>query len=195
MSRYFYKLKFDSGGAPCVHRNLLSLAICKPSVRASADVGDWIFGFGAKSTIGEKLVYVAEVTDKLPNGAYYKDARFHSRPDCIYRWSRGRLEWKPGSRFHEGGHEKDIGLPPHDRAAVLLSTNFRYLGREGTEHYKNVYPILAHAVARLGQGHRVNHSAELEEALRALQKELWRRFPSRQRLGRPNDGDFSRFCF
>ena len=66
MSRYFYKLMFDSGGAPCVHRNLLSLAICKPSVRASANVGDWIFGFGAKSTIGEKLIYVAEVTDKLP---------------------------------------------------------------------------------------------------------------------------------
>lgn len=194
MSYYFYKLMVDSGGAPCVHRNLLSLAICKPSIRASAQVGDWILGFGAKSTIGEKLIYIAEVTDKLSNGTYYEDPRFQTRPDCIYRWRRGRLSWQPGSRFHEGGQEKDIGPPPHHRAMVLLSTNFRYLGKDGTEDYKSAYPVIAKAVAALKQGHRVNHSAELEGALRSLQQDLWRRYPRQKRIGLPNDSDLSRPC-
>jgi hypothetical protein len=194
MKRYFYKLMVESGGAPCVYRDLLSLAICKPSIRASANVGDWIFGFGAKSTIGEKLIYVAEVTEKLPNGSYYQKSKYTKRPDCIYQWHKDRLAWKSGSKFHEGGQEKDIGGPPYDKAAVLLSQNFRYLGREGSEDYKNAYPIIAMAVAALKQGHRVNHSPELEMALRALQQDLWQRYPSRKRIGLPNDADLSRPC-
>jgi hypothetical protein len=58
---YFYKVRHDDGGAPCVADGLLSLAICKPRTRSTANVDDWIFGFGSKSS-GEPLIYVAEVT-------------------------------------------------------------------------------------------------------------------------------------
>ncbi len=43
---YVYKMTADNGGAPCVHRRLLSLAICKPKIRKAANRGDLIFGFG-----------------------------------------------------------------------------------------------------------------------------------------------------
>ena len=40
MSKSFvYKLTVDNGGAPCVSEDLLTLAICKPSVRSAADLG------------------------------------------------------------------------------------------------------------------------------------------------------------
>jgi len=35
---YFYKLTCDDGGAPCVQDGLLSLAICKPMIRSTAEV-------------------------------------------------------------------------------------------------------------------------------------------------------------
>jgi hypothetical protein len=45
---YVYKMVVDNGGAPCVTRKLLSLAICKPKIRKSAERGSLIFGFGGK---------------------------------------------------------------------------------------------------------------------------------------------------
>lgn len=65
-SIYFYKLTVDDGGAPCVEKGLLSLAICKPMIRSSAQIGDIIVGFAANSLHSDnRLIYIAEVTDKL----------------------------------------------------------------------------------------------------------------------------------
>jgi hypothetical protein len=61
---YVYKMVADNGGAPCVFRNLLSLAICKPKIRKSAKKGALIFGFGGKD-YQERLIYIAHVTSKL----------------------------------------------------------------------------------------------------------------------------------
>ena len=47
-------------------------------------MGSLVFGFGGKP-LGEVLIYVARITEKPEVGAYYRDSRFHSRPDCIYR--------------------------------------------------------------------------------------------------------------
>ena len=72
---YFYKLTSDDGGAPCVTGDLLSLAICKPMIRSTAEMGDLIFGFVADSLHKDnRLIYVACVTRKLCEGKYYKDA-------------------------------------------------------------------------------------------------------------------------
>src|SRR3989449_5973689 len=83
---YFYKLTCDDGGAPCVQDGLLSLAICKPMIRSTAEVGDLIFGFAAKSLFGDnRLIYIAWVTDKKSEGEYYLNKRFSGRGDRIYR--------------------------------------------------------------------------------------------------------------
>jgi hypothetical protein len=60
---YIYKMVADNGGAPCVAAGLLSLAICKPMIRKSAEKGSLIFGFGGK-VYGERLLYIACVTQK-----------------------------------------------------------------------------------------------------------------------------------
>jgi len=69
---YIYKMVADSGGAPCVAAGLLSLAICKPMIRKSAEKGSLIFGFGGKA-YGERLLYIACVTQKSENGEYYQE--------------------------------------------------------------------------------------------------------------------------
>ncbi len=91
MAYYYYKMVADNGGAPCVYRNLLSLAICKPKIRASANVGDWVFGFGGKRSLGERLIYIARITDKVEDGTYYRDPKYQKRSDRVYGWSGGRL--------------------------------------------------------------------------------------------------------
>jgi hypothetical protein len=94
---YFYKLTTDDGGAPCVEDGLLSLAICKPMIRGTAEVGDLILGFAAKSLHADnRLLYVARVTDKAPNGEYYTTAKFARREDCIYERSGNRFLWRQG---------------------------------------------------------------------------------------------------
>jgi len=80
---YFYKLTVDDGGAPCAERGLLSLAICKPMIRRTAQKGDLIFGFAGNlkskhlrakfsETRWENLLPVEDAAD-LPAG--YEAAR------------------------------------------------------------------------------------------------------------------------
>ena len=66
---YVYKIVVDSGGAPCVSRGLLSLAICKPKIRKTAGKNSFVFGFGGKE-YEERLIYIARVTGRLGKGAY-----------------------------------------------------------------------------------------------------------------------------
>jgi len=193
---YFYKMTTDNGGAPFVTENLLSLAICKPMIRSTAIQGSIIFGFGARSTIGERLVYIAEVTDKLFSGEYYDRGKYKSRKDCIYYRQDDLLLWRPGSIYHHDGSgtSQDVGKPPHTKAKVLLSTKFRYLGNKGTENYKEKYPEIANAVFKLAQGHRVNHSKEIVEELLRLKKELWKQYPNKKIIGSQIESDTSGNC-
>ena len=114
---YFYKLTTDDGGAPCVKDGLLSLAICKPMIRSTANKGDLIFGFAANSLHSDnRLLYIARVTDKLINGLYYITGKFARREDCIYQKHGDRFEWRPGSLHHgEGDLVHDWGDIPITR--------------------------------------------------------------------------------
>lgn len=85
---YVYKVVVDNGGAPCVYHNTLSLAICKPVIRRTAKVGDLVIGFGGNGEkIRNRLVYIAEITEKSTAGDYYYLAKYEKRPDCIYEWT------------------------------------------------------------------------------------------------------------
>src|SRR6266699_4199623 len=123
---FIYKMVADNGGAPCVVRNLLSLAICKPKIRKSAEKGSLIFGFGGKG-YDERLIYIARVTDKLEGQAYYQRKEYARRPDCIYRVVGDRAVRKETARYHFQSDErkKDVGFH-FENGFVLLSKDFRY---------------------------------------------------------------------
>jgi hypothetical protein len=183
MPKYFvYKLTTDNGGAPCVTDDLLTLAICKPSIRSAAAPQDWVFGFGSNA-LENKLIYVAQITDKLKDGIYYEPGRYSRRADCMYEKDQtGHFNPKKDNQHPFHGSDahtlRDLGkYPRYPRAQVLLSTNFRYLGKKG-------FPAMSAdllAFARsLRQGHRSNFESQpnVTRMLRNIQKDLWQAYSS-----------------
>ena len=138
---YYYKLTCDNNGAPCIQDGMLSLAICKPIIRSSAEVGDWIFGFAANSlNNANPLIYVAKVTEKKEGKDYYTAEEFSKREDRVYDFVDGKFFWRSGSLHHnESNLEQDLGrYPDYSRSHVILSRNndFRYFGKDATDTYK-----------------------------------------------------------
>jgi hypothetical protein len=194
---YLYKLTADSGGAPCVERGLLSLAICKPMIRCSAKCGDVIFGFAANSLRpnDNRLIYAARVTQTLSNGEYYKSSRYARRGDCIYRFRSGQCMWRRNAQHH-GPDDlvHDLGdHPKYPRAIVLLSTDFRYFGRAASDVYKSKFPKVRDAVESLGRGLRVRHNPALRDQLLAMKKWVWRSTRNKM-TGPPTSAPSRRTC-
>lgn len=173
---YLYKLASVNGGAPCVSDGLLSLAICKPMIRRGAQKGDLLVGVAANSVDRDnRLVYIARVNDRLADGAYYKDARYMGRGDCIYEWKVDRYAVRRGARYHGSQEdlEHDLGKGPgYARAITLLSWEFRYFAADGADDYRREYPHLSNAVARLGRGHRVNHGQAVVRELETMAEKM-----------------------
>jgi hypothetical protein len=190
---YVYKMVADNGGAPCVVGGLLSLAICKPKIRRTAGKGALVFGFGGKG-YEERLIYIARVTAKLEGAAYYRQREYSRRPDCIYCSENGQPVRKASARYHfdSDQRKKDVGFH-FENAFVLLSDDFRYLGKKGTDGFKERYPKLRRLIENLKQGHRRHHSAELRNELLALKAEIWKKY-QRMKVGTPTDKDRSRPC-
>ncbi len=191
---YVYKIVADNGGAPCVWKELLSLALCKPQIRKSAKEKDVIFGFGGKD-YGERLIYIAEITRKPKAGEYYQKVEFAARPDCIYAEDAvGVPQRKSTATYHKDTDERrrDVGMK-FESAYVLLSENFRYWGGNGTDWYKHEFPLVSSLVEGLKQGHRVNHSVKLQEQLMALKDKMWSQY-GKMILGRPTETDKARIC-
>lgn len=62
MRLFSYVVRFDSGFAPNPFYGYCTLATCKPPIRRTALVGDWIIGTGSASQevkLGGHLVYVS----------------------------------------------------------------------------------------------------------------------------------------
>jgi hypothetical protein len=196
---YVYKMTVDNGGAPCVYRGQLSLAICKPEIRRMAEKGSIIFGFAAKKlSSDERLIYIAVVKEKLSNGDYYLgDLGYENRPDCIYKLGNDgkTAKRKKNAKYHAKSDERkrDVGMK-FEKADVLLSEDFRYFGKNGNANYKGKYPKIKLVVAKLKQGHRVNHDKELHDELLRLQEETWQKYPKRKKLGNPTTSDRSGVC-
>ena len=188
---YLYKCVVDDGGAPCIYRDGYSLAICKPAIRRTADVGDVIFAFGSNNYEDppNRLVYIAVVAAVVREAAYYQLPEYALRPDCIYRRKRsGEFTLRDDARFHTQSDQrpKDLGGPPNfPNACTLLSDDFRYFGASGTDDWKGNSPHLTRLIENLGQGHRVRLSQGLRDELRLLKERIWRRYPDQKMMGKP----------
>lgn len=191
---FVYKMTVDNGGAPCVYNGFLSLAICKPVIRRSADVGSWIFGFGSKK-YQDRLIFIARVTEKLVDADYYTDSRWSGRPDRIYKKkSDGKAALRSTAKFHASGDQlvRDVGFK-FENSHVVISNEFRYLGKAGTDTYKLKFPLVGKLVTPLMQGHRVNHGEELRRQLIGLKSAVWRTWNYRV-PGKPNEKNLAEVC-
>jgi len=126
---YRYVVAYDGGTAPRPFDGICSLAICKPKIRAAAEVGDWIIGFRSRRP-GEVL-YAMQVTERLTLGDYWLDPRFHDRrpgqtdrPDNFYKpGPAGTLEQVANHVHGPADAAKDCR-----GRHVLLGERFWYFG-------------------------------------------------------------------
>lgn len=148
-SIHSYVVRYDSGFAPNPFYGACTLATCKPDIRQTAAIGDWVVGSGSndrKIRRGGHLVYAMRVTDALSFIEYDAHPRFGKKKpfrrgsrkqscgDNIYYRDPVDDTWRQRDSFHT----LDNGQPNPDHIArdtgvdrVLISDDFVYFGGEG----------------------------------------------------------------
>lgn len=144
-----YVVRYDSGFAPNPFYGYCTLATCKPGIRSSAEIGDWIVGSGSndrKVRRGGHLVYAMCVTECMSFEDYDADPRFQAKKpyrsgsrkqssgDNIYYrnavgdpWlQRDSFHTKPNGDMHPDHVQRDTGVN-----RVLISDDFAYFGGYG----------------------------------------------------------------
>ena len=145
---YSYVIEHDLGFAPNPFHGICTLAACKPKIRHTAKVGDYIVGTGAaKPGIRGCLSYWMYVGEILTFDQYWVDSRFRKkRPymrgslmqrygDNIYHRDPQLGSFLQADSFHSevggapsaGNLERDTGTT--DR--VLVGAEFAYWGGNG----------------------------------------------------------------
>lgn len=92
---YTYRETYDTGFAPNPFHGVLTLANCKPAIRRTAEVGDWVAAFTAKNVRNgkqeviyrgksgeEKVVWIGRVTKKLTYAEYWEQYK-QKRPKSL----------------------------------------------------------------------------------------------------------------
>ncbi len=159
---YSYCIPVDDGAAPNPYWGVCTLAICKPAIRRTAQVGDWVVGTGsARSPIGDIkqcVVYAMRVSEVLRMEEYDLYTRTELQEkipdwenedyrrkvgDSIYDFSGG----KP--RLRKSAHSKKYMDRDLRGENVLLSNHFYYFGNQPAELPSHLLGII-----KKGQGHR-----------------------------------------
>ena len=184
---YIYVVARDFGFAPNPFHGVCTLATCKPGIRKSARVGDWVIGMGGgdlKAT--GRCVFAMEVTAKMTFSDYWEAPEFLiKRPlrngsltmavgDNIYhRTAKG--EWAQADSHHSqpNGTANPSNVRVDTKAdAVLVSNHFYYFGVAAPL----VSPeVLAGLGYRNSRGHRYFPLPQLTPLIEEI-----------QRHGRPN---------
>jgi hypothetical protein len=174
MRLFSYKIKTDSGFAPNPFFGALTLATCKPQIRKSKRVGDWIAGFTSKALCGdevgeERLIYLMQVTDKIHISEYFSHPNFQdkipdlSRKEFIYQ--AGDNIYKPqGDDFiqlENRNHTQDDKSHDLSGRFVLASTNFYYFGGNPLEIPDHLRPKIPIAQSAHGS---ITHNSERASA-------------------------------
>ncbi|UTA66510.1 hypothetical protein [Emticicia sp. 21SJ11W-3] len=166
---YSYVLRLDDGSAPNPFGGICTLTICKPVIRRTAHVGDWVIGTGSKNVVIEKgtrpidfsdsLVYAMKITDIKTLQAYdeycrnylpvkignkYADDWHLKAGDCIYDYTSG----KPVLRV--SSHDKCHTPTDLSGQNALLSDHFYYFGLEARR-----LPDELKDMIKISKGHKI----------------------------------------
>jgi hypothetical protein len=146
---FIYVVARDFGFAPNPFHGCCSLATCKPDIRRSADLGDWVMGVGgSRLKATGRCIYLMEVTEVTTLDQYWNDERFLvKRPlrngssvmmvgDNIYHRTGGKVHWIQEDSHHSNpdGSANETNVKTDTRSErVLLSRRFYYFGSAAPE--------------------------------------------------------------
>lgn len=181
---YIYVVDRDLGFAPNPFNGICSLATCKPNIRNTAKIDDWIFGVGGgrlKAT--GKCIFAMKVTRKITYNEYWTDPEFNDkRPvrngskkmmlgDNIYFFDEEKKDWSQAHSHHSMA-DGSINTYNRDRDTksnkVLLSKHFYYFG--------SAAPVIpSELLSDIGYynkvGHRVFNFDVAEQLVRWIEEE------------------------
>lgn len=197
MRIFSYVVARDYGFAPNPFHGFCTLATCKPKIRKTAGIGDWVVGTGSadkRKKRGNLLVYVMRVEEIMTYNEYWNDPRFHrKRPnlqgsrkqafgDNIYY--RDAEDWcqQNSHHSHEDGkpNQKNIA---HDTKTdrILVSEEYVYWGGEGPEIPSKFRDYKGEDIRKKNSSHKSNFSREFIDEF----VEWFRSLPEHGCLGRP----------
>ncbi|WP_280553016.1 hypothetical protein [Halomonas sp. 25-S5] len=142
---YVYAITRDYGFAPNPFHGSCTLATCKPDIRKSAKVGDWIMGVGGSSlrSVKRRCILLMKVSEKVSFQNYWDHERFSLKKpvrngsrvqmlgDNIYHIDQN------GSWVQEDSHHSNPDGTPNienlnrdtgKTDKVLISNQFLYFG-------------------------------------------------------------------
>ena len=172
---FSYVLRYDDGAAPNPFWGICTLTICKPAIRRTAKIGDWVIGTGSKNSkcedginhdFSNHLVYAMKISKILTMSDYdiyckqyipekipdWKNRDWKKRiGDCIYDFSNGKDPNIRKSVHNEANRIKDLS-----GINSLLSDTFYYFGEKAIVIPQNLKKII-----KRNQGHLKIENEEL----------------------------------
>lgn len=174
MTIFRYVIDHDMGFSPNPFHGVCTLANCKPVIRRTAKIGDFVLGFGsAKSKIRYRLIYWLRVEEIMRYDEYWDDQRFERKKpvvngshlkfhgDNIYHSdNNGTVMQEPSFHSLPDGrpNPKNLRTDTGSTDRVLVSRTFGYYG-----HKAILVPDCLSAVVAVGRGHRTELSAKLQD--------------------------------
>lgn len=144
---YAYIIRRDFGFAPNPFHGTCTLATCKPKIRHTAKIGDWILGIGG-NRLGEargKCILLMKVSEKMSFQEYWEDDRF-KRKKPVYNGSNVQMlgdniyhKDEHGAWIQEESHHSEPNGTPNRKNLetdtgqsdqVLISDCFLYFGSQ-----------------------------------------------------------------
>lgn len=142
-----YVIATDRGGAPHIHNEVCSLAICKPDIRKHAKVGEWVMAFApASQRDPNRLVkFVMKITSRRDFPSYCKEF-IGKRRDAIYDY-----RFDPTGPWVCNGQIDGVGDHPYpenwakDKRGlyVLLSKEYCHSGNRPRNLLSELAPFCA----------------------------------------------------
>jgi len=171
MKLFSYVIPRDFGFAPNPFHGICTLATCKPNIRKSASVNDWVIGTGsANYDLRGKLIYAMQVSEVLTFDEYWNDPRFHcKRPDLsgslkirlgdnIYHRKRDVEEWEQEDSHHsyEGGgiNLANVMNDTGHTENVLIGRRYAYWGKDAIDIPDRFRNHTGYDIVKSGPGHK-----------------------------------------
>lgn len=164
---YRYIVSYDAGTAPNPFEGWCTLAICKPRIRKTAQVGDWVVGFracnlGNVGTGFGHVLYAMQVEESLTFAEYWADKRFRLRrpssqnpgPDNFYRPTCSATGVETFEWVENTVHDIDACKRDLSGQKVLITRKFWYFGTQSAEQDRRLPMDLLH-LSPTTQGHVV----------------------------------------
>jgi hypothetical protein len=142
---FLYVVDRDFGFAPNPFHGYCTLATCKPGIRNSARIGDWVIGMGgSRLKATGRCVFAMQITAKISFNEYWTNPIYNEKKpvrngskkmmigDNIYHQNVQSRAWQQADSHHSNsdGSANIYNLGRDTKAdVVLVSERFFYFGK------------------------------------------------------------------